>query len=205
MILPSAALLRFASVVLNWRCTSATSPSDMRRRARAREGPVFRKCCAGAPRVDERLDYSMTPDAAEHRNFHWYQHLLGVLFGLMHATANRVLISRKTTKLGRALIRSHHLARRPSRLTRRPPSGASREAATTGAAWRSAKLTVDPASQSSSHINSANADRQTSAFGVGDLRGGFRGWCLWLPARPQCGRRNQGSAPADLSGLHRCH
>ena len=58
--------------------------------------PVFRKCCAGAPRVDERLDYSMTRDAAEHRNFHWYRHLLGALFGLMHATANRVLISRKT-------------------------------------------------------------------------------------------------------------
>src|ERR1700680_2253331 len=28
--------------------------------------------------------------------FHRYRHLLGVLFGLMHATANRVLISRKT-------------------------------------------------------------------------------------------------------------
>src|SRR6202521_1102671 len=68
-------------------------------RARAREGPVFRKCCAGAPRVDERLDHSMTRGAAEHRNFHRYRHLLGVLFGLMRATANRVLINRKTSEI----------------------------------------------------------------------------------------------------------
>src|ERR1700730_9483924 len=64
-----------------------------RARACAREGPVFRKCCAGAPQVDERLDHSITRDAAEHRNFHRYRHLLDVLFGLMRATANRVLIN----------------------------------------------------------------------------------------------------------------
>src|SRR6202163_1675587 len=67
----------------------------MRERARAREGPVFRKCCAGASQVDERLDHSIIRDSAEHRNFHRYRHLLDVLFGLMRATANRVLINRK--------------------------------------------------------------------------------------------------------------
>jgi hypothetical protein len=30
-------------------------------RPRAREGSVFRKCCAGASQVDERLDHSITP------------------------------------------------------------------------------------------------------------------------------------------------
>ena len=70
-----------------------------RERARAREGPVFRKCCAGASKVDERLDHSIIRDSAEHRHFHRYRHLLGVLFGLMRATANRVLIRRKTSTI----------------------------------------------------------------------------------------------------------
>src|SRR5271165_5283307 len=30
------------------------------------------------------------------------------------------------------------------------------------------------------------------------LRGGFRRWSLWLPARSQCDRRDQGGTPADL-------
>jgi hypothetical protein len=69
------------------------------RHARAREGPVFRKCCGGTHQVDERHDHSITRDAAEDRNFHRYRHLLGVLFGLMCATANRVLINRKTSEI----------------------------------------------------------------------------------------------------------
>src|ERR1700676_5650825 len=68
-------------------------------RARAGGGPVFRKGCGGTPQVDERLDHSITRDWAEHRNFHRYRHLLGVLFGLMRATANRVLINRKTSEI----------------------------------------------------------------------------------------------------------
>ena len=48
--------------------------------ARAREGSVFRKCCGGTPQVDERLDHSITRDAAEHRNFH--RRALAVRHGL---------------------------------------------------------------------------------------------------------------------------
>jgi hypothetical protein len=70
-----------------------------RARACARERPVFRKCCAGAPQVDECLDHSIPRDAAEHRNFHRYRHLLGVLFGLMRATENRVLANQKTSAI----------------------------------------------------------------------------------------------------------
>ena len=94
---------RFSEVAVTRTATSSRSchlPSDIAQaRARAREGPVFRKCCAGAPRVDERLYHSITRDVAEHRNFRRYRHLLDVLFGLMRATANRVLINRKTSEI----------------------------------------------------------------------------------------------------------
>ena len=49
---------------------------------------------------------------------------------------------------------------------------------------------------------SGGSDRRQAGAGT-DLRGGPRGQCLWLSARPQRGRRRQGSAPADLPGLHR--
>src|ERR1700676_3272991 len=68
-------------------------------RARAGGGPVFRKGCGGTPQVDARLYHSITRDAAEDRNFRRYRHLLDVLFGLMRATANRVLINRKTSEI----------------------------------------------------------------------------------------------------------
>jgi class 3 adenylate cyclase len=81
-------------------CARKTLPvRHARARARAREGPVFRECYGGTPQVDERLYHSITRDAAEHRNFRRYRHLLDVLFGLMRATANRVLINRKTSEI----------------------------------------------------------------------------------------------------------
>ena len=45
------------------------------------------------------------------------------------------------------------------------------------------------------------SDRRQAGAGT-DLRGGLRGQCLWLSARTRCGRRDQGSAPAALPGLH---
>src|SRR5271165_6931578 len=56
-------------------------------------------------------------------------------------------------KLGRALTRSHQprsVSQRPNRLA---PSGASRKSANIGAAWRSAKLTLGPASHADSPVS----------------------------------------------------
>src|SRR5258707_14072860 len=71
----------------------------MRRRARVRARVSIPEVLCGRSQVDEHLDHGITRDAAEDRHLNRYRHLLGVLFGLMRATANRVLIRRKTSTI----------------------------------------------------------------------------------------------------------
>ena len=52
------------------------------------------------------------------------------------------------------------------------------------------------------HSGPGGSDRRQAGAGA-DLRGGLRGQRLWLPPGTERSRRDQGSAPAHLPGLHR--